>query len=60
MNFIEIKSEALEEVQEAHEHLNERSEEISNICFDYEDQNKIPIKMLFSNFSALSNNSKHY
>ena len=44
MNFIEIKSEALEEVQEAHEHLNERSEEISNICFDYEDQNKIPIK----------------
>ena len=45
MSFQEIKSEPLgEEVEGTHEHLNDRAEDISNICFDYEDDNKIPIK----------------
>ena len=39
----EINSEPPEEQGEgAHEDLNERAEDISNICFDYEDT--IPIK----------------
>ena len=47
MSFQEIKSESLgEEVKGIHEEMNndiiKRAEDISNICFDYED--KIPIK----------------
>ena len=49
MSFQEIKSEPLgEEVEGVHEELNndtiKRAEDISNICFDYEDEEKIPIK----------------
>ena len=41
----EINSEPLgEEVEgDRHEDLKERAEDISNICFDYEDPDKIPI-----------------
>ena len=46
MSFQEIKSEPLGE--EVHEELNDdiikRAEDISNICFDYEDPDKIPVK----------------
>ena len=45
MNFQEIKSESRgEDVARAHGHVNERAEDISNIIFDYEDGDKIPIK----------------
>ena len=48
MSFLEIKPEHLgEEVDGSHdEHLNERVNDFSKICFDYEDpdQDKIPIK----------------
>ena len=48
MSFLEIKPEPLgEEVDGSHdEHLNERVNDFSKICFDYEDpdQDKIPIK----------------
>ena len=42
MSFQEIKSEPIGDVERDHEHLNERADDFSNICFDYED--KIPIK----------------
>ena len=45
MSFQEIKSEPQgKDVAEAYEHLNERADDISNIIFDYEDVDKIPIK----------------
>ena len=45
MNFQEIISESRgEDVVRAHGHVNERAEDISNIIFDYEDGDKIPIK----------------
>ena len=42
MSFQEIKSEPIGDVEGAHEHMNERADDFSNICFDYE--NNIPIK----------------
>ena len=43
MSFQEIKSEPLgEEVEGTHEHLNDRAEDISNICFSVTTGNKIP------------------
>ena len=47
MSSQEIKSESLgEEVHGVHDELNDeimdRSGNFSNICFDYEDENKIP------------------
>ena len=44
MSFQEIRSQPLGEVEGAPEYLNERADDFSNICFDYEDQDKIPIK----------------
>ena len=60
MSFQEIKSEPLrEEVDETQEdlELDKRAEDLSNICFDYEDENKIPT---LSNSSTMENLPSHH
>ena len=60
MSFQEIKSEPLrEEVDETQEdlELDKRAEDLSNICFDYEDENKIPT---LSDSSTMENLPSHH